>query len=415
MEATPDKDDSRSLHIVIQQPFTRRSKSGFNPLPVLTAKFVFDDYIRCMSARQRLQKRCDALRRRKMSNIGTLLELPALASPSNYYTLTSLDASNTVWSPSSRGYSSSRHQNGDSSPVSSSSSSSNTLSSTPTITSQATQQKPRLLSPKMEQILQKQIRQDGTDSVKTPIRQSVRPRVTQSTPVMSTSSSNNRTPMGQGSEAVKLASLLQATPPFGPMEITGHAASVRDQANTMEVGEELVEESVALADSSSSFVLINDSAAVQQHIAGTPPAETLKQASKETLIPTRKSELIIESNQNKSTNSYFNQQLENSIYMNFSLDRQNSSPAPTTDPKISEVSDNRIKCESAPGSPRGRRHRRRPSQENDVGRLSKSLPAMALTSSVEERKHRAQRARAKAKTAAKQRGGGGGSKKSSRR
>ena len=56
VEATPDKDDSRSLHIVIQQPFTRRSKSGFNPLPVLTAKFIFDDYIRCMSARQRLQK-----------------------------------------------------------------------------------------------------------------------------------------------------------------------------------------------------------------------------------------------------------------------------------------------------------------------------------------------------------------------
>lgn len=359
-----------------------------------------------MSARQRLQKRCDALRRRKLSNIGTLLEIPAIASP-NYYSLTSLDGSNTVWSPSSRGYSASRHQSGESSPVSNSSS---TLSS-PT-TTQTSPQKSRLLSPKMEQILQNKIRQDSVDAQKTPSRQSVRPRVTQSTPIITTA---NKTPTGgmltSKAEAVKLASLLQTTPPLGPVEITGHADSLRDRANTLEVGEELVEESITLADSSSSFILINDSAAVQHHSENTPTK--VKHSSN----TTNNNEMTIRASKSvsKDTRSKY-QHLDNSNFMNISLDRPNNSPLLTLTVDSEKensigVLGHRKKSESAPGSPRGRRHRSKDEGDDETEKLSKSLPAMALTSSIEERKQRAQRARAKAKNAAAKKGG----KKSSRK
>lgn len=335
VEATPDKDDSRSLHIVIQQPFTRRSKSGFNPLPVLTAKFVFDDYIRCMSARQRLQKRCDAFRHRKMSNIATLLELPALASPTNYYSITSLDNANTVWSPSSRGYSASRHQSGQSSPVTPSSTVPN--SSTAFKTPQA---KSRLLSPKMEQILQRQQQQDD-----------------KKTPSFSRMSiihgNNDLTPHSTPSrtEAVALASLLQTSPPLGPVEITGTADNLRERTSTMEVGEELIDESVSIADSSSSFILINEHASIER---------------------------------SKQNNSKIKDLISRSK---------------------NEQAAKKEACQSAPGSPRGRKavHHFQPSTE-DRDRSS-SLPPVTLTSAADERKQRAHRARAKAKTAARLRGG----------
>lgn len=55
----------------------------------MSAKFVFDDYIRCMSAKQRLQRRRLMLKQHKLHCIAQLLELPALATPpSHYYSIT---------------------------------------------------------------------------------------------------------------------------------------------------------------------------------------------------------------------------------------------------------------------------------------------------------------------------------------
>lgn len=366
VEATPDKDDSRSLHIVIQQPFTRRSKSGFNPLPVLTAKFIFDDYIRCMSARQRLQKRCDALRHRKMTNIATLLELPALASPSNYYSITSLDNSNAVWSPSSRGYSSSRNTSGYSSP--------NNQPSTPTTPSPSAlstpQTKPRILSPKMEQILQKQQGGRGNDDKKTPQRP-VRPKKeSHETPLSrNTPSAVVRTPR---TEAVALASLLQTTPPLGPIEITaGQAdAAMRQRSSTMEVGVEIEEEcssdvSATLMDASSSFVMLNTETSIERVVVNTPPQ----------VIPTPTK---------TGTNL-------SGIDKSFILDiRRNASSSSNS--------------QSAPGSPSGRRTGGHFPTMDDFSAdniSSKSLPAIELKSHAEERKQRAHRARVKANTAKK--------------
>ena len=366
VEATPDKDDSRSLHIVIQQPFTRRSKSGFNPLPVLTAKFVFDDYIRCMSARQRLQKRCDALRHRKMANIATLLELPALASPSNYYSITSsLDNSNAVWSPSSRGYSSSRNTSGYSSP--------NNQQSTPTTPSPSAlstpQTKPRILSPKMEQILQKQQGGRGNDDKKTPQRPSRPRKESHQTPLSRNTPS--RTPR---KEAVALASLLQTTPPMGSIEITaGQAdAAMRQRSSTMEVGVEIAEECssdsapTTLMDASSSFVMLNTETSIERVVVNTP--------SQSSSTP-KNTEANLSDNDNKSP------------ILNI---RRNATPS--------------SKSQSAPGSPSGRRTGGHFATVDDISletTLSKSLPAIELKSLAEERKQRAHRARVKANNAKK--------------
>lgn len=367
MEATPDKDDSRSLHIVIQQPFTRRSKSGFNPLPVLTAKFMFDDYIRCMSARQRLQKRCDALRHRKMANIATLLELPALASPSSYYSITSsLDNSNAVWSPSSRGYSSSRNTSGYSSPVNSQPSSAPATPNPSTLPTPPSATKSRILSPKMEQILQRQ------QSTKTPTRPS-RPK-----------KDNKQTPLGKNSsrkEAVALASLLQTTPPLGPVEITGRADSIRQRSATMEVGEELIEDfnsSVTLSDSSTSFVLLNKQTSIEREVVNTPPLSSSVMVSEETE----------DNNSSTNLNTITTTMTGQKPYKNKSLTldiRKNAAPS--------------SKSQSAPSSPRGKRAvTERLSISEDISeRRWKSLPAIELKSAVEERKQRAHRARVKAK------------------
>lgn len=92
METAPDKEDSRSLFITIHQPFAARSLTKVRTRPLLSAKFVFDDYIRCMSARQRLQRRRTMLKQNKLHSIAQLLELPAMATPpSHYYTITPPD------------------------------------------------------------------------------------------------------------------------------------------------------------------------------------------------------------------------------------------------------------------------------------------------------------------------------------
>lgn len=107
VEATPDKDDSRALQIIVHRPFASRNRSVVNPIPLLSARFIFDDYIRCMSARQRLQRRGATLRHRKMTTLANLLELPDMAAPpTHFYSLTPYNtgAQGYVWSPSSRGY-----------------------------------------------------------------------------------------------------------------------------------------------------------------------------------------------------------------------------------------------------------------------------------------------------------------------
>lgn len=53
IEITGDKDDSRCLHITIHRPI---SGGAANRVPLLSAKFLFDDNIRCMAAKQRLTK-----------------------------------------------------------------------------------------------------------------------------------------------------------------------------------------------------------------------------------------------------------------------------------------------------------------------------------------------------------------------
>lgn len=70
---TGDKDDSRSLHITVHKPSaSRRSHSA----PLLSGRFVFDDHIRCMAAKQRLTKGRLKARQRKMQMIARLLEMP---------------------------------------------------------------------------------------------------------------------------------------------------------------------------------------------------------------------------------------------------------------------------------------------------------------------------------------------------
>lgn len=71
VEVNPDKDDSRSLHLVI-----RERTSPCKPKHVsLSAKFVFDDHIRCLAAKQRLTKGRSKVRLKKMHAIAKLIEL----------------------------------------------------------------------------------------------------------------------------------------------------------------------------------------------------------------------------------------------------------------------------------------------------------------------------------------------------
>ena len=50
---TGDRDDSRCLHISIHQSAASHLAK---PIPLLSAKFIFDDHIRCVAAKQRLTK-----------------------------------------------------------------------------------------------------------------------------------------------------------------------------------------------------------------------------------------------------------------------------------------------------------------------------------------------------------------------
>lgn len=92
VEVTGDKEDSRCLHITIH-----RGGAATNSSPILSAKFIFDDHIRCMAAKQRLTKGRTKARQKKMTQIAQLLEisgqqLKELASPSVLYAANNLRA-----------------------------------------------------------------------------------------------------------------------------------------------------------------------------------------------------------------------------------------------------------------------------------------------------------------------------------
>lgn len=82
VEVLGDKDDSRCLHITIHRGGSGTAGSGGsaaatkNRAPILSAKFVFADHIRCMAAKQRLTKGRSKARQKKMFQIAHMLEIP---------------------------------------------------------------------------------------------------------------------------------------------------------------------------------------------------------------------------------------------------------------------------------------------------------------------------------------------------
>ncbi|XP_076337258.1 protein CLEC16A-like isoform X2 [Tachypleus tridentatus] len=82
VEVVGDKDDSRCLHLTVHHPASSTGAAGRNgQTPLLAAKFVFDDHIRCMAAKQRLTKGRLKSRQRKLQQIAKLLELPDYTQP----------------------------------------------------------------------------------------------------------------------------------------------------------------------------------------------------------------------------------------------------------------------------------------------------------------------------------------------
>lgn len=85
IEVAGDKDDSRCLHLTIYKPL---SSSTGNRVPLLSTKFIFDDHIRCMAAKQRLTKGRIKARQKKMNQIARLLDIPTnmphSSTPPNY-------------------------------------------------------------------------------------------------------------------------------------------------------------------------------------------------------------------------------------------------------------------------------------------------------------------------------------------
>ncbi|XP_076679774.1 C-type lectin domain containing ema isoform X4 [Andrena cerasifolii] len=85
IEVAGDKDDSRCLHLTIYKPL---SSSTANRVPLLSTKFIFDDHIRCMAAKQRLTKGRIKARQKKMNQIARLLDIPTSmphsSTPPNY-------------------------------------------------------------------------------------------------------------------------------------------------------------------------------------------------------------------------------------------------------------------------------------------------------------------------------------------
>ncbi|VDD91083.1 unnamed protein product [Enterobius vermicularis] len=76
-QLTGDPSESRALHIVVNDVCSRSRK---NSEPMLCAKFLFDDHIRCMAAKQRLSKGRQQARLAKIGLICDLLEIPRITS-----------------------------------------------------------------------------------------------------------------------------------------------------------------------------------------------------------------------------------------------------------------------------------------------------------------------------------------------
>jgi len=84
IEVAGDKDDSRCLQIIVHNSlkassFMSSGSPSHHRQPLLAARFVFDDHIRCMAAKQRLTKGRIKARQRKMHLIACLLD--AVQSP----------------------------------------------------------------------------------------------------------------------------------------------------------------------------------------------------------------------------------------------------------------------------------------------------------------------------------------------
>merc|ERR1719376_383200 len=85
-EVEPDKEDTRSLYVTVHKRSQLGSRGSPSRVvtsgsttssqrPLLSARLVFDDHIRCMAARQRLSKGRHKARQRKMHQVARLLEL----------------------------------------------------------------------------------------------------------------------------------------------------------------------------------------------------------------------------------------------------------------------------------------------------------------------------------------------------
>lgn len=85
VEVQGDKDDSRCLHITVH-----RGGASHNRSPLLSAKFLFDDHIRCMAAKQRLTKGRSKARQKKMYQIAQMIEMPGQIIDSPVYAVAGL-------------------------------------------------------------------------------------------------------------------------------------------------------------------------------------------------------------------------------------------------------------------------------------------------------------------------------------
>ncbi|KAM7360528.1 C-type lectin domain containing ema isoform 2-T3 [Cochliomyia hominivorax] len=98
VEVVGDKDDSRCLHITVH-----RGGATHNRTPLISAKFLFDDHIRCMAAKQRLTKGRSKARQKKMYQIAQMIEMPGQVIDSPVYAVAGLrSASGASGSSSSR-------------------------------------------------------------------------------------------------------------------------------------------------------------------------------------------------------------------------------------------------------------------------------------------------------------------------
>lgn len=90
VEVAGDKEDSRCLHLTINRGGVTNNRN-----PILSAKFIFDDHIRCMAAKQRLTKGRSKARQKKMFQIAQLLEIPGQMSEGHYQNSSSASSSSS--------------------------------------------------------------------------------------------------------------------------------------------------------------------------------------------------------------------------------------------------------------------------------------------------------------------------------